>query len=68
MTPEDIGKSVLLAFTVVVILLFIWPYLPKSGAFSGLTSLLSAAAEFIIPMLVIGPLAVAYYLLKDGGL
>lgn len=65
MTPEDIGRSVLIALVVVVVLAVLWPYLPKSGTFSGLTVSLSATAKFVVPALVIGAPVVACQLVKN---
>jgi ABC-type dipeptide/oligopeptide/nickel transport system permease component len=64
MNPGDIGPSVLFATTVLIILATLWPFLPSSGAFAQLSRRITGASNFVIPALVIGAPAVAYYLLR----
>jgi ABC-type dipeptide/oligopeptide/nickel transport system permease component len=62
--PEDVGKSVLVAVTVVLILSYLWPYIPSSGPFSQIPKTMEAVSGFVIPAIVVGAPAVAYYLLN----
>lgn len=65
MNPEDIGRSVLGALVVVLILATLWPFLPSSGPFSQIPKAIEAVSGFVIPAVVIGAPAVAYYLLRE---
>ena len=65
MNPEDIGRSVLGALTVVLILATLWPFLPSSGPFSQIPNSIEAVSDFVIPAVVIGAPAVAYFLLNE---
>jgi hypothetical protein len=64
MTPENIGRSVLYALTVVLILATLWPFLPTSGPFSQIIKKIEEVSEFVIPAIVVGAPAVAYYFLS----
>jgi hypothetical protein len=64
MTPEAIGRSIIAALAVVLILVVVWPFLPLSGPFTEILRLIEASSVLLISAIVIGPLAVAYYLLN----
>jgi len=63
--PATIGRSVLYALTVVLILAVLWPFLPSSGPYSQITGAIEGISGFVIPAIVIGAPAVAYYLLRE---
>lgn len=65
MNPEYIGRSILFALTVLLILAALWPYIPISGPFSQLTVAIEGVSRFVIPSIVVGAPAVAYYLLSE---
>jgi len=62
--PEAIGMSFLRALTVVLVLAALWPFLPSTGPFSQIPTTIDTISEFVIPAVVIGAPAVAYYLLR----
>jgi len=63
--PETIGKSVLYALTVVLILAAFWPFIPSSSPFSQIPRTIEAVSDIGIPAIVVGAPAVAYYLLSS---
>ena len=65
MNPGNIGESVLRAVVVVLILAALWPFLPSSGLFSQILETIEAVSDFVIPAIVVGAPAVAYYLLSN---
>lgn len=66
-SPEEVGRTVLVAILVVVILSYLWPHMPTIGAFSDVTWQLEAVAAVILGFIVIGPGRVAYDLIVDSG-
>lgn len=66
-TGKQIGQSLLFSLVLVIVFAFLWPYLPKEGAFGSLSWQLKAAIVVISGFLVIGPGRVAWEMMTDSG-
>lgn len=65
-TPKQVGKSVIFAVVLLLILQELWPYLPKKGFLSPITWQLQAVSAVVIGLIVVGPGRVAWDILMDN--
>jgi uncharacterized membrane protein YjjB (DUF3815 family) len=65
-SAQDIGKSLIFAVALVVILSALWPLFPTSGPFSSISWQLRAVLILVAALIVVGPGQVAYDIITDS--